>query len=285
MEYKIRIFLVVGSLAAVFADVFILVKYRNNRAQPTGLKIFILEKTFYLGAFIRRILHVSSDSYKRRVRQLTEFYDEYDSIKIALSMTNAPYTYAALFLPLIIPVVVFEKGKLYILIILLLFVFICFYPDIWISMRIKNRNEAILSDFSGMVLKLYMLVSIGIPTTVAFEKVAVSSKGYLYEEMVKVVNDVSLGMSYSDALEGFRERCSCKSVRKFISVYKQNIVLGGPDFPILLNEMVENAFSERKERAKLKGSLASQKLLFPTMIMFIGVLIMVVVPSFENIFA
>lgn len=285
MENKIRIFLIGVSLVAVFADIFILVKYKNNRIQPTGLKIFILEKTFYLGAFIRRIFHVSSVRYKRRVRQLTEFYDEYDSVKIALSMTNAPYTYAALFLPFIIPVAVFEKGKLYTLLIFLLFIFMCFYPDIWIRMRIKNRNEAILSDFSGMVLKLYMLVSIGIPTTLAFEKVAMSSKGYLYEEMVKVVNDVSLGMSYSDALEGFRERCSCKSVRKFISVYKQNIVLGGPDFPILLNEMVENAFSERKERAKLKGSVASQKLLFPTMIMFIGVLIMVVVPSFENIFA
>ncbi len=285
MENKIRIFLTGVSLLAVFADIFILVRYRNNRTQPTGLKIFIFEKIFYLGAFIRRVFHVSSARYKRRVRQLTEFYDEYDSVKIALSMTNAPYTYAALFLPLIIPVAVFVKGKLYTLLILILLIFMCFYPDIWISMRIKNRNEAILSDFSGMVLKLYMLVSIGIPTTVAFEKVALSSKGYLYEEMVRVVNDVSLGMSYSDALEGFRERCSCKSVRKFISVYKQNIVLGGSDFPLLLNEMAENAFSERKERAKLKGSLASQKLLFPTMIMFIGVLIMVVVPSFESIFA
>ena len=194
MENKIRIFLIGVSLVAVFADIFILVKYKNNRIQPTGLKIFILEKTFYLGAFIRRIFHVSSVRYKRRVRQLTEFYDEYDSVKIALSMTNAPYTYAALFLPFIIPVAVFEKGKLYTLLIFLLFIFMCFYPDIWIRMRIKNRNEAILSDFSGMVLKLYMLVSIGIPTTLAFEKVAMSSKGYLYEESERCISwDVIFG--------------------------------------------------------------------------------------------
>lgn len=279
-----RLIILIFSFAALLSDIILLVGFRKHRAPPCGLRVFVFEKYFYLGAVVRRILHVSSKPYKMRLRKLSELYDEHDAVRIALAATNAPYTYAALSLPLIAITFVFSKNRIFSLLILVLFFFMCIYFDLWLNSRIKNRNESILSEFSSVIFKIYVLVSIGVPSTQAFEKVAGSSDGFLYQEMTRVVNDVSLGVSYSDALEAFRGRCSCKEVRKFISVYKQNLILGGPDFPVLLNEMVDNAFSSRKERAKLMGNMASQKLLFPTMLMFIGVLIMVIVPSFENIF-
>lgn len=285
MESKIKWLFVALSFFFFLTDFFILVRYRRYGSQRTGLKIFILEKYFYLGAAIRRFFHVSSKRYKKRLRLLSELFDETEAVNTAISMTNAPFTYFALALPLVTVVASLGGDRLYISLMLLLVVFMCVYPDLWLHMRVKEKNEAILSQFSGMVLKMYMLVRIGVPSSVAFEKIAASSTGFLYEEMLKIVNDVSTGISYGDALEAFRARCSCKEVRKFISAYKQNLTLGGADFPVLLNEMAENAFSTRKERAKLKGNMASQKLLFPTMMMFVGVLIMVIVPSFENIFS
>lgn len=284
MNNVIKLIIMIFSSAAFLSNIVFLVGLRKHRAPPCGLKVFVFEKYFYLGAAIRRVLHVSAKPYKRRLRKLYELYDEHDAVRIALAATNAPYTYAALSLPLVATTFVFSKNRMLPLLILVLLLFMCVYFDLWLDIRIKNRNDSILSEFSSVIFKMSVLVSIGVPSAQAFEKVAGSSDGFLYQEMTRVVNDVSLGVSYSDALEAFRGRCSCKEVRKFISVYKQNLTLGGSDFPTLLSEMVDSAFSSRKERAKLMGNMASQKLLFPTMLMFIGVLIMVIVPSFENIF-
>ena len=48
--------------------------------------------------------------------------------------------------------------------------------------------------------------------------------------------------------------------------------------------MNEESWEEKKHRAKRKGEAASSKLMIPIMIMFVGILIMVIVPIFTNMF-
>ena len=74
------------------------------------------------------------------------------------------------------------------------------------------------------------------------------------------------------------------SHEEFVSLYKQNLVKGGPDFPRTLAEMATAAWTDRKNSARTQGELAEQKLLLPTMFMFVGILLMIIVPAFRNLF-
>ena len=47
--------------------------------------------------------------------------------------------------------------------------------------------------------------------------------------------------------------------------------------------MNDECWAEKKHRAVVKGKTAESKLMIPLMMMFIGVLIMIVVPLFTNI--
>ena len=136
---------------------------------------------------------------------------------------------------------------------------------------------------NGNSKSMSLLVNAGITATEAFSRVANSNDGILYREMQRTYDEVENGRSISDALDEFAFRCGCKEVRKFVSLYKQNLVKGGPEFPLLLQDMADTAWDERKARARLLGAAAEQKLLIPIMVMFIGVLIMVIVPAFNNL--
>ena len=51
-----------------------------------------------------------------------------------------------------------------------------------------------------------------------------------------------------------------------------------------LKYMNDESWEEKKHRAKRKGEVAGSKLMIPVMIMFVGILLMVIVPIFANMF-
>ena len=63
----------------------------------------------------------------------------------------------------------------------------------------------------------------------------------------------------------------------------QNIQKGGPDFALQLRDMNNESWEEKRHLAKRKGELAGSKLLIPTLIMFVGILIMIIVPIFTGL--
>lgn len=150
-------------------------------------------------------------------------------------------------------------------------------------MKKKERNAEIQYDFATVVTKMSLLVNAGLTATDAFERVANSGNGLLYREMQRTIGDISNGMSPNTALSDFAIRCENKDIKKFVSLYKQNLVKGGTEFPTLLAEMAEAAWIDKKNRARISGSMASQKLLLPIMMMFSGVLLMVIVPAFNSL--
>lgn len=161
---------------------------------------------------------------------------------------------------------------------------LCFYFDFWLKQTITKRHEEMEASFASMLTKLALMVQAGITASDAFRQVAYSAEGLLYDEMQQVVNNMNNGISLEDALDEFVLRCPLREGKKFASLFQQNRRKGGPDFPNSLNEMAQQAWEERKNRAKVKGELADQKLLGPTLLMFVGILLMIMIPAFENLF-
>lgn len=275
------VLLVVASILSCF-DIYVFIESRLNVYDKTGLKIFLMEDLFFVGESIVKHFHLKVSG--KRTRKLEEIYDRATAGKISKSAAVAPYTYLALFLPILLMIFAMTENKVAVVLISVLVIFLAAYFDIWLDGFLKKRHSMILREFATVLSKMSLLVNAGITATEAFDRVSKSNEGIIYDEMRKAKAEMDNGKSIELALEDFGFRCGCKEVRKFVSLYLQNMVKGGPEFSGLLQDMAEKAWDERKTRARLAGAAAEQKLLIPIMIMFIGVLIMVIVPAFNNLF-
>ena len=60
----------------------------------------------------------------------------------------------------------------------------------------------------------------------------------------------------------------------------QNMQKGNAEMSYFLKELSDEMWEEKKHLVKRKGEAAKSKLLIPTTMIFIGILIMVMVPAF-----
>ena len=148
---------------------------------------------------------------------------------------------------------------------------------------INKKKEDILSDFSDVVSKLALLVNSGMILTEAWERVAMSSKGLIYEEMQRSVIEMQNGISAVDAFINFGQRCMLLEIRKFTSTLIQGLEKGNRDLSQMLIQQSSEVWELKKQMVIRKGELADSKLLLPMLLTFAGILIMVVVPIFTNL--
>lgn len=267
-----------------FLDLFLFIKQGKMGWKTTGLKQFVLEDLFFLGEGVHRKLPWKEKQDTQRKRRLRELYSPLQAEEINRSAAAAPATYLLLGLPVLLLLLFFSEDGLLFLLELFLLGFLCCYFDFWLKQTITKRHEEMEAAFAPMLTKLALMVQAGITASEAFRRVACSAEGLLYDEMQQVVNNTNNGISMEDALDEFVLHCPLREGKKFASLFQQNRRKGGPDFPDSLNEMAQQAWEERKNRARTKGELADQKLLGPTLLMFIGILLMIMIPAFENLF-
>ncbi len=267
-----------------FLDLFLFLKRRKAGWKTTGMKQFVLEDLFFLGEGLSEKTPWKEKQNTQRKRRLRELYTPGQAEEMNRSAAAAPATYLLLGLPVLFLLLFFSEDYLLFLLELLLLGVLCFYFDFWLKQTITKRHEEMEASFASMLTKLALMVQAGITASDAFRQVAYSAEGLLYDEMQQVVNNMNNGISLEDALDEFVLRCPLREGKKFASLFQQNRRKGGPDFPNSLNEMAQQAWEERKNRAKVKGELADQKLLGPTLLMFVGILLMIMIPAFENLF-
>lgn len=158
-----------------------------------------------------------------------------------------------------------------------------YYFETVITDEIKKREESIIATFPDALSKLALLVNAGMIVREAWAKVADTGEGVLYEEMRNTVADMNNGLSEFDAIIAFSERCNVDKVTKFASTMVQNLSKGNKELTEFLKRFSNEAWVEKKQYARQKGEEASGKLLIPITLMFLGVLLMVVVPIFMGI--
>jgi tight adherence protein C len=146
--------------------------------------------------------------------------------------------------------------------------------------KLKKKYESIRADFPDMVSKLVLLVNAGMTLNRAWEKICgEKKKSPLYQELRTTYIQIQGGKSEGEAYEEFARRCRVREITKFVTLVIQNLKKGNDDMVPLLRLQAEECWDLRKMRAKQLGEEASAKLLIPMMIMFVGILIIVVLPA------
>lgn len=152
-----------------------------------------------------------------------------------------------------------------------------------INTAIAAKKDSILTEFPKMVSKLTLLVNAGMLLRRAWDEVAESNRDdELYAEMRAASQDILEGMTVEAAMDAFAARCGVKEIRKFASIYVQAIKRGASESIDSMKIMADEAWEQKKQLSKQKGELAASKLLVPNMIMFLGIMMVVVVPMVAN---
>ena len=91
------------------------------------------------------------------------------------------------------------------------------------------------------------------------------------------------GVSDIDAIYNFGTRCIIPEIKKFTSTILQGMTKGNRELSTMLQEQSKEVWQMKKQMVRREGEKAASKLLIPICIMFLGVLIMILVPIFTNL--
>lgn len=148
--------------------------------------------------------------------------------------------------------------------------------------KILKRSEEMLRDFSEVVSKLALLTNAGMILREAWENIAKGGTGTFYQEMQRSVEQMNNGIADVDAFHEFGVRCIIPEVKKLTSTLIQGMTKGNSELSAILQEQSKEVWAAKKQNVKRQGEKAASKLLLPMCIMFIGILIMIIVPIFTN---
>lgn len=249
-------------------------------------KQFILPEAFFIGFGVIDLFKINlrSVSGRRKEKNLAEIYGEKYAEYYRYVIVGGQITYGITIAPLGFFIGAITNDLTFAILTIIAAAALIIYLDLDVKSAIDKRRDKILSDYPEALSQLTLLVNAGMVVRDAWCKVSENSDRPLYKEMKETSVEIQNGVSEIDAFYNFSQRCAVKEIRKFVSILTQNIQKGGAELTTSLKLMTTESWEEKKHEAKRKGELASQKLLIPVMIMFIGILIMIIVPVFSNMF-
>jgi tight adherence protein C len=152
-----------------------------------------------------------------------------------------------------------------------------------VTRKIQKRSDELLNEFSEVVSKLALLTNAGMILREAWEEIAYSEEGTIYEEMVIAVNDMNNGVSEVEAIRRFGSRCMIPEIKKFTTTIIQGLTKGNKELVLMLQKQSSEVWNLKRQLVKRKGAQAESKLMVPMLIMLIGVLVMIMIPIFTNL--
>ena len=149
--------------------------------------------------------------------------------------------------------------------------------------KIEKRKKEMIAEFSEVVSKLALMVNSGMILHDAWKTVAYSGTAEIYKEMQFSVEETANGKPEVEAIFGFGQRCMVPEIKNFATTLIQGITQGNAELAAVLKQQSKEVWTTRQQLVRREGELAANKLLLPMLIVFIGILIMVIVPIFAGI--
>ncbi|MCL2016325.1 MAG: type II secretion system F family protein [Defluviitaleaceae bacterium] len=152
------------------------------------------------------------------------------------------------------------------------------YEDLRAKGRV--RKEEIMLDFPQAVTEVALLTSSGMELFRAWDEVCKSAerKGPLFREMRRTISEINNGFSPSAALNGFIKRCGTKDTARLGTSILQNLTRGNDELSEFLANLSKEVWEERKHDARRLGEQAKSKLLLPMGLIFLGIILIIMVP-------
>lgn len=174
-----------------------------------------------------------------------------------------------------------ESGLGYLPVLLVAGILLFFLTDKNLEDKANRRKLQFMMDFPVFISKLTLLMNAGMHLRQALERIEKDSlkKSPIYVELGTVLEDIETGIGENQAWQEFSERCKVKEISSFASMMMQSTKIGGNQLVEELKRMTHETWEMRKYAAKLMSETASAKTIFPLMLMFLAILIIVIAPA------
>lgn len=281
----IVVYTIGAALLVFWLVLFFVGKKHASLFDPLDEKTFMLKEIYFVGyALLGMIGYRYKTKHDRKLRKeigvlFGEKYAEYylrvihaQSLTISLTVLIlgfALYGFAADILMLGIAA--------------LLAVVFYYYFATLTEKQIKKRSEEMLRDFANVVSKLALMTNAGMILRDAWIDVAYSGQSTIYQEMQRSVEEMKNGVSEVDAIHHFGMRCVIPEIKKFTATIVQGMSKGNSELTGMLQLQSREVWNIKKQDVRRQGEKAANKLMVPILVMFIGILIMVMVPIFANL--
>lgn len=287
-EYYIRLYITIAAALPVFFWIFLYFRYGNKfkeNLQAVDKEVFSFSFLFFIGYGVIDFFHINiySERGQKKMQLLREIMPRETVPFYYYTTLAAQISYAVTILPFALLIAAFAEDYMILFIGILVIVFFVFYMDYSITSKVEERHEELLVDFPHMLSQLALLVNAGMPLRQAMEKISSGKEGRIYQEIQITLSEISNGTSEYEALKHLSERCNLLEVKRFTTTVLQNLQKGSSQLANTLKDMSNQVWLERSNHIKQVGAAASSKLMIPIMIIFIGILLMVIVPIFTSI--
>lgn len=280
----IVLFIVGGILLALWLVFFVIGMKNASFFEYLEEKNFPLKEIYFVGYAIMETIHYQYKSKNDRKlrKELAIIYGEKYADYYLRVIYAQKVTLGFTILQLAVPVYALADDVLAAGVVLMFAFTAYYYYGTYVSEKITKRSEELIGDFSNVVSKLALLTNAGMIVREAWEEVAYTGDTEFYKEMQKALDEMNNGFSETDALYNFGMRCIIPEIKKFVSTIIQGIEKGNSELVKMLEEQSGEIWNLKKQNVRRQGEKAASKLMIPMMMMFVGILIMVVVPIFAN---
>lgn len=140
---------------------------------------------------------------------------------------------------------------------------------------LNSRQDDCTSELPEIVTTMALLTNAGMLLRNAWRTIAESKDGTIYTLMRGACDDMDNGMADVDAIHKFGRLSNSAEVRKFTSALAQSIEHGGGELNDFLARQSSEMLTLKKQLMLQKGEAAASKLLMPTALLFVGIIIAV----------
>ncbi|MGD9956993.1 MAG: type II secretion system F family protein [Candidatus Nanopelagicales bacterium] len=150
-------------------------------------------------------------------------------------------------------------------------VFGFYLPNIVLYQAAYNRSDRILKDLPDALDLLVISVESGLGFDAALSQVARNTQGPLADEFFRVLQEMQLGTSRSEALRALADRTDVSDLRGFVTAMVQADTFGIPVANVLRIQAREMR-TRRSQRAEEAAQKVPVKILFPLIFCILPVL-------------
>lgn len=258
-------------------------KYKEY-TESAFAKEFQMSDLFCVGFSVMEILHINtkSRSAQMKIKEIAEIKGKRYAEYYYFILLGAKTTYIFTMIVFVCLLAVLADSVEALLFGILLGGLAIVYLDLTLQDKLTARRQELVLDLPQVLSKLTLLVNSGMVLREAWRRVSVTGDRVLYKEMQNTSLEIENGVMESDAYRNFADRCNVKEIRKFASLIIQNLKKGNEELAYFLKDLSDEMWEVKKNEVKQKGEKANSKLLFPIMLIFIGILLMILVPVFQQ---
>ena len=158
-----------------------------------------------------------------------------------------------------------------------------FLPDYWVLTMRDKRQVAMQAAVADTIDQMTICVEAGLGFDAALARVATTTEGPLTEELRHTISDIRAGVPRTQALRMLADRAQIVEVCQLVTALLQAQKHGVPIAQTLRTQSAEMRM-KRKQRTEEKAAKLTVKMLFPIIVCFVPVFMIVTAgPAFLSL--